>query len=99
MGAIVSEHLRRTGIAAPSRGGHLLRHSLATRLVNAGVPIKTIADVLGHQSIDTTAPAETNQALKDAQAHYKKNMQKLYEWKINGVRNCSNLFPEGMSGG
>ena len=55
IGAIVKEHLRRTGIAAPSRGAHLLRHSLATRLVNAGVPIKTIADVLGHQSIDTTA--------------------------------------------
>ena len=55
IGAIVSEHLRRTGIAAPCRGGHLLRHSLATRLVNTGVPIKTIADVLGHQSIDTSA--------------------------------------------
>ena len=24
-------------------------------MVNAGVPIKTIADVLGHSSIDTTA--------------------------------------------
>ncbi len=33
----------------------MLRHSMATRLVNAGVPIKTIADVLGHTSIDTTA--------------------------------------------
>lgn len=55
IGAIVADHLRRTGIAAPSRGAHMLRHSMATRLVNAGVPIKTIADVLGHQSIDTTA--------------------------------------------
>lgn len=53
--AIVKEHLRRAGIAAPSHGAHMLRHSMATRLVNAGVPIKTIADVLGHQSIDTTA--------------------------------------------
>jgi hypothetical protein len=33
----------------------MLRHSMATRLVNAGVPIKTIADVLAHTSIDTTA--------------------------------------------
>jgi site-specific recombinase XerD len=33
----------------------LLRHSLATRLVNRGVPIKQIADLLGHRSIDTTA--------------------------------------------
>lgn len=55
VGAIVADHLRRTGIARPCRGAHLLRHSFATRLVNAGVPIKTIADVLGHQSIDTSA--------------------------------------------
>lgn len=55
VGAIVGEQLRRTGIAAPSRGAHMLRHSIATRLVNEGVPIKTIADVLGHKSIDTTA--------------------------------------------
>ncbi len=55
IGGIVADHLRRSGIAAPCRGAHLLRHSMATRLVNAGVPIKTIADVLGHQSIDTTA--------------------------------------------
>ena len=55
VGAIVADHLRRTGIATPCRGAHLLRHSLATRLVNTGVPIKTIADVLGHRSIDTTA--------------------------------------------
>ena len=33
----------------------MLRHSLATRMVNAGVPIKAVADVLGHMSIDTTA--------------------------------------------
>ncbi len=33
----------------------MLRHSLATRMVNAGVPIGEIADILGHSSIDTTA--------------------------------------------
>ena len=55
IGAVIDKHLRRAGIAAPSCGSHLLRHSLATRMVNVGVPIKTIADVLGHSSIDTTA--------------------------------------------
>ena len=30
-------------------------HSLATQMVNSGVPIKQIADVLGHRSINTTA--------------------------------------------
>jgi integrase len=56
VGRIVTRHLRRAAIAAPARPGvHVLRHSLATRLVNRGVPIKQIADLLGHRSIDTTA--------------------------------------------
>ena len=33
----------------------MLRHSLATQLVNGGVPIKQVSDVFGHASIDTTA--------------------------------------------
>lgn len=53
--SIVRRRLRSAGIEAPSHGAHLLRHSLATRMVNTGVPIKQIADVLGHVSIDTTA--------------------------------------------
>jgi site-specific recombinase XerD len=53
---IVTRNLRRAAIVAPARPGtHMLRHSLATRLVNRGVPIKQIADLLGHCSIDTTA--------------------------------------------
>lgn len=52
---IVRRHLQRAGIQKPRGGAHLLRHSLATRMVNAGVPIKSVADVLGHASIDTTA--------------------------------------------
>jgi len=55
IGNIVRKHLLGAGIRAPSHGVHLLRHSLATRMVNQGVPIKGIADVLGHASIDTTA--------------------------------------------
>jgi len=56
VGRIVARHLRRAGIRPPARPGtQLLRHSLATRLVNRGVPIKQIADLLGHCSIDTTA--------------------------------------------
>lgn len=52
---IVRRHLQRAGIQQPHGGAHMLRHSLATRMVNAGVPIKSVADVLGHVSIDTTA--------------------------------------------
>jgi site-specific recombinase XerD len=36
------------------KGAHVLRHTAATRLFQHGVPLKVVADVLGHQSIDTT---------------------------------------------
>lgn len=36
-------------------GAHLIRHSLATRLVSQRTPINEVADLLGHRSIDTTA--------------------------------------------
>lgn len=52
---IVEKYAQRVGIDSPRLGSHLLRHSLATRLVNQGVPIKHIADVLGHEGINTTA--------------------------------------------
>jgi site-specific recombinase XerD len=56
VGRIVARSVRRAGIVVPARpGAHMLRHSLATRLVNEGVPIKQIADLLGHISINTTA--------------------------------------------
>jgi site-specific recombinase XerD len=38
----------------PQRGLHLLRHSLATRMLTKGVALKTIADLLGHDSMETT---------------------------------------------
>jgi integrase/recombinase XerD len=48
--------LRRAGLAArPGRRGiYLFRHTLATRLLATGHPLKTIADVLGHASTETT---------------------------------------------
>jgi site-specific recombinase XerD len=52
---MMGRSLRQLQIEAPQYGTHVLRHSLATHLVNARVPIKEVADLLGHVSIDTTA--------------------------------------------
>jgi len=36
------------------RGLHSLRHSLATRLLNAGTPLATISEILGHTTLEAT---------------------------------------------
>ena len=48
--------LQRAGLAGRTgrRGMYLFRHTLATRLLAGGRPLKTIADILGHASTDTT---------------------------------------------
>jgi site-specific recombinase XerD len=33
---------------------HSLRHALATRLMEDGTPVEQIADILGHQSVQST---------------------------------------------
>lgn len=35
-------------------GMHSLRHSLATKLMEDGIPVEQIADILGHQSVQST---------------------------------------------
>jgi integrase len=52
---------RRAVLAAYQRCGwtrtrvHILRHSVASRLLRAGTPMKEIADILRHRSLDTSA--------------------------------------------
>ena len=54
--SIVCRALTRAGIDdAPSRGAHLLRHSAATTLLQAGASLTAIGTVLRHRCIDTTA--------------------------------------------
>jgi integrase len=38
----------------PYTGAHLLRHTMASRLLDGGSPLKEVADVLRHRSLETT---------------------------------------------
>jgi site-specific recombinase XerD len=49
--AAIRRAFARTGVSA---GTHRLRHTAATQMVQAGVSLKAVADILGHRHIDTT---------------------------------------------
>jgi len=53
---IMINALRRAGLEQRRglRGLYLFRHTLATRMLGANVPIKMIGDILGHTSTDST---------------------------------------------
>ena len=52
---IVKKHARISGIRAPEEvHPHTLRHSYATHLVNMGVGIDVVQDMLGHERLETT---------------------------------------------
>jgi integrase len=49
---VIRRACRRVGL--PDSGSHVLRHTLACRLVESGASLKEIADVLRHRSLETT---------------------------------------------
>jgi len=46
--------VKRSGLDIPFRGVHCLRHSYAVHLLRQGVSLKTIGDLLGHRSTEST---------------------------------------------
>lgn len=54
LGFALKSYFLRAGIRATRYGAHPIRHAFATRLMEKGTPIKEIADLLGHRSIETT---------------------------------------------
>jgi len=52
---IAARALHRVGVTGYARlGAHAFRHTAASQMVNRGVSFKEVADVLGHQSLQTT---------------------------------------------
>ena len=55
---ILVKHARMAHVSVSEKrrhGMHSLRHTLATRLMEEGTPLEQIADILGHQSVRSTA--------------------------------------------
>ena len=52
---LVRKRFKQTGMKVPSGGTHILRHTVATHMVQQGVSIKEVADLPRHRSLDTTA--------------------------------------------
>lgn len=51
---IVRRAIDRSGLQTPTKGAHLLRHSLATDLLRRGASLDEIGELLRHRSPDTT---------------------------------------------
>jgi len=51
---IIRRRFKQTGMKVSSGGTHILRHTVATHMVQQGVSIKEVADFLRHRSLDTT---------------------------------------------
>src|SRR5712691_9564620 len=45
---------KRSGLAIPFQGAHCLRHSYAVHLLRSGISLKTIGDLLGHRTLEST---------------------------------------------
>jgi site-specific recombinase XerD len=52
---VVQRALRRAGLNPPTKGAHLFRHGLATRMLRNGASLAEIGKVLRHQSASATA--------------------------------------------
>lgn len=51
---IIARRMRAAGIMAPTYGAHAFRHRFASRMLEHGHSLKSIADMIGHRCIQTT---------------------------------------------
>lgn len=51
---VVASCLKQANIPSLRKGAHLLRHTVASHLLQNGASLKEVADLLGHQNLSTT---------------------------------------------
>jgi len=54
VGEVFQKWVRRSGLPIPFYGPHCLRHSYAVALLRRGVGLKTLGDLLGHRTAEST---------------------------------------------
>jgi len=54
VGEAFQKWVRRSGLPIPFQGPHCLRHSYAVHLLRRRIPLKTIGDLLGHRTAEST---------------------------------------------
>lgn len=74
--SIVSDVLKRSGVDKTCRHPHVLRHSIITHLLDAGVSDKVVQDRVGHKQLATTL--EYARVTESALAEIETRMTKVY---------------------
>ena len=52
--SLTTKAMKQAGLVGSRLGPHLLRHTVASHLVQRGTSLKAVADLLGHVSLNTT---------------------------------------------
>ena len=52
--ALVKKHLSQAGLDSTQYSSHKLRHTAATLMLQNGVDVKSVQEVLGHEHLNTT---------------------------------------------